>query len=212
MSPLPAGAARSTGAVVDAHTPLGYQLVSDGLVPDRLGSDGVVVGGAAPPTGVRPVGRQSRLDGPVCLSALPGPLSGPALLRPQLAVVLATDVAPQPTPGAAFLAVAGVCLVLEVVDEQETVAAVVVGEQLLEPETDGTVVLYGGRATTVSVPAGSADRVAQLAWLAATNGGLAAGQLVLPVPRRSGAALPAVPGTWQVQGPGSAVLPVRVTP
>lgn len=134
-------------------------------------------------------------------------------VRPQLAVVLGDEVVAGATTGAVCLAIAGACLAVEIVDEHGELALALTGEQLLEPEVDGPVSLYTGSGPElVTVPSAPSDRIAQVQWLASATGGLSAGALILPVPRRFGEAPRPAAGTWEVRGPLRATLIARVTP
>jgi hypothetical protein len=173
-----------------------------------------VIGGDEPDT-TRPVGfapaewGQWR-DGPIPLATVAG-----YQLRPQLAVVLATGVTPGMTPGALFLAIAGRCLVVTVVDTAGATVAVVADEQLLEPTASGPAVLLGPTGVASCEPATDTDVVGQLHWLVTSTelsaAGLSAGQMVFPIPRRAARPLPAAAGTWQANGPAGASIPVAMT-
>jgi len=134
-------------------------------------------------------------------------------LRPQLVVVLSRDVTSDMTPGAITLAIGGGCLALEVLNEQNTIIAALIGERLLPPEADGPVSLYSGSlpAFSTTIPSTPTDRVEQLSWLASTKP-LSAGQLVFPVPQEYGDPIPVVQATWEIRGPCSATLIARTTP
>ena len=180
---------RATGTT--ARQSRGSQLIADG--------DGRCIG-------FRPLARCGHLSDDTPLGELEG-----RRLRADLAVVLRHGVPAGASPGAVVLAAAGVCVVLAVVDDRDGVVALWVGEHLLPLSADGQVRLDGGGAVSTTVPADPGDRVPQLQWLAATAGGLDAGELVLTVPRRSGAALPAAAGPWEACFPDAATLSVRVT-
>lgn len=178
-----------------SSTLLGYQMIGRSTLDGKR------------PVGFRPVGRRAWRDSPAALEAVAG-----RHLRPRLAVVLGRDVVPGTAPGAVFLALAGCCLVIEVVDGGGAIAGAFVGERLLEPEADGTVTLFGPAGVSVGEPASVADVVAQVSWLAAAAAGLPAGRLVFPVPARPAEPLPVAAGVWQADGPDGSTLAVTVTP
>lgn len=184
--------------LADPSPPLGYHVV---------GSDGT---GTTHPTRLVPVGRGQWRDGPIPLAEV-----ADDYLRPQLAVVLAEEVRPGTTPGAAFLAVAGRCLAVTVVDTAGRIVAVLAAQRLLEPSAGGPVALFGPTGSTSCDPAADSDVIDQLQWLASSpalsGNGFSAGQMVIPIPRRAGRPLPAAAGTWQLTGPEAAVVSLTLT-
>jgi hypothetical protein len=185
----------SAGLVVEPRSSLGYQMIP-GRPP-----------GAVKPIGFRSISRSDHLVGPLAVAPLRG-----RHLRPQLAAVLADEIRPGAGPGAVALAIAGRCLVILVVNDRDAVTGVLLGDRLLEPEAEDPVSLWHGTARSVMQPARHADLIVQLQWLAATAGGLNAGQLLIPVPREPGDPLPAAPGAWMAEGPGAATLIARIAP
>ena len=181
-----------TAAVMAARPTLGYQVI-----PDRTGR----------PVGVRSMPRGGHLGDETPLAAIAG-----RRLVPGLAVVLGAQVPPAASPGAAALAVAGICVVVTVTDGNDAVVALWVGEHLLDPAVDGPVTLTGGGAVSVTFPTDPADRVPQVQWLASTLGGLEAGTVVLTAARTAGLALSAAPGPWEAGFAGAGTLSVRVLP
>lgn len=163
--------------------------------------------GAAKPIGFRSIRRADHLVGPLAVAPLHG-----RYLRPQLAAVLADDIRPGAGPGAVALAIAGRCVAIVVVNDRDAATGVLLGDRLLEPEAEDPVSLWYGTSRSILLPAQHADLIVQLQWLAATAGGLHAGQLLFPVPRESGDRLPAAPGMWTAAGPDAATLIVRITP
>lgn len=165
---------------------------------------------ATHPVGFTPVRCEQRQVSPIPLA-----VGAAGYLRPQLAVVLADDVTPEMTPGAVFLAIAGRCLVVTLVDTAGATTGVVIGERLLSPSASGPVALTGPAGTARCEPAQESEAVSQLQWLAAsvelTTAGLSAGQLVLPVPRRAARPLPVAAGPWQVTGPDAAAVSLAFT-
>jgi hypothetical protein len=158
------------------------------------------------PLALQSIARRPWSD-PVQLSTVAG-LS----LRPQLALVLATDAPAGLSPGALFLAVAGACVVVELLDPNGAVDGAFVGERLLPADIDGPVRLTSAGGESVCVPASPGERLTQLEWLATSVGGLRAGQLVCAVPATAGRPLPVAAGAWRVEGPDSAGLTVTVVP
>ncbi|MBX7265774.1 hypothetical protein KIF24_06875 [Micromonospora sp. Llam7] len=186
---------KPVGLATEARSCLGYQMIAGRP------------SGAAKPVGFRSISRTGHLAGPLAEAALRG-----RYLRPQLAAVLADEIRPGAGPGAVALAIAGRCVAILVVNDREAATGVLLGDRLLEPEAEDSVSLWHGTSRSVLRPAEHADLIVQLQWLAATAGGLHAGQLLFPVPREPGDRLPVVPGTWTAQGPDAATLIVRITP
>ncbi|MFO7274163.1 MAG: fumarylacetoacetate hydrolase family protein [Bacillota bacterium] len=159
------------------------------------------------------------VDGPLSLRRFVQPR-----LEPELAVLLKAPVPPDASPGAAWAAVAGFVLAVDVLDSvwegyrftaPEVVAdnasggAFILGQRLLQPaEIRGTLRLYlNGRPVTEGPVEALADTGQQLCWLASRTGGLAAGQFVgLGSPA---AAVPAEPGVLEVTW-GDAYLTCRL--
>jgi hypothetical protein len=148
-----------------------------------------------------PVPPELLLTSPVRLGRLPRPR-----LDPELAVVLASDVAAGTGHEAAYLAIGGAFLALGVLEDGDSAAGVLVGDRLLDLPLEGALSLYLDAELLREVPVealGSpGERVARLA---AEAGGLEAGATVL----LSSGAEPAEAhaGTLELLGPeGSALV------
>lgn len=155
------------------------------------------------------------LESPVRLGSMPQPR-----LEPELAVVLAGDLAPDASPGTARLAVGGAFLAIDflssvwegyefgvagVIADNASGGGFLLGDRLLGEPLEGNLRLYHGGRLLTEGPVGDAGNAAEkLAWLAGAAGGLDAGQVVfLGSPA---ATQEATPGTVELYGPGGSVL------
>jgi 2-oxo-3-hexenedioate decarboxylase len=143
--------------------------------------------------------------------------------EPEVAVVLASDIAPRSTPGAIHRAIGATVLAVDVLDSIWSGYAFSL-PQVVADNTSGGMFVLGHQAYD-QVPAGHltahldgelvaagdlseiGDPIANLQWLATDVGGLLAGQTVfLGSPA---AAVAARPGLLEIEGPGGYRLDVR---
>lgn len=161
------------------------------------------------------------LEGEVHLSRFVQPR-----VEPEVTVILRDPVPADATPAAAWRAVGGTFLAVDILDSvwtgyRFTVAEVVAdnssgGAFLLSPRLSGqypsgTLSLYVNGELKAQGPVEVlGDPGERLAWLAGQVGGLSPGQIIfLGSPA---AALPAEPGVLEVTGPGDAALIARLCP
>lgn len=147
-------------------------------------------------------------------------------VEPELAVVLRDPIPAEATPTAAWRAVGGTFLavdildsawagyrftVVEVVADNSSGGAFLLGPRLSDEYPAGTLRLYlNGELKTEGPVSALGDPGERLSWLAGQVGGLAPGQVVfLGSPA---AALPAEPGVLEVAGPGGGTLLARLCP
>jgi 2-keto-4-pentenoate hydratase len=141
-------------------------------------------------------------------------------LEPELAVILAEDLAPEVSPGAVHSAIGGIFLAVDFlssvwVDYEFSVPDVVadnvsgggflLGERLLNEPLEGNLRLYhNGQLLTEGLVGDIGDIEGWLLWLTKGVGGLEAGQTIfLGSPA---AAQKAEPGTVELHGPRGSVL------
>lgn len=159
------------------------------------------------------------LESPVSLNRFIQPR-----FEPELAAVLKDDVPSDATPGAAFLAVGGVFLAIDLLDsiwegydfritdvvaDNASGGGFLLGEKLMELPVDGQLRLYiDGELLAQGSLDVLGDPGEKLAWLASEVGGLKAGQVVFlgsPV-----AAQAVRPGTLELYGPDGSTLIARL--
>lgn len=144
--------------------------------------------------------------------------------EPELAAVLKDDVSPDATPGAAFLAVGGVFLAIDLLDsiwegydfritdvvaDNASGGGFLLGERPMDLPVEGELRLYLDGELLAEGPLDVlGDPGEKLAWLAGEVGGLKAGQMVFlgsPV-----AAQAVRPGTLELHGPNGSALIARL--
>lgn len=161
------------------------------------------------------------LDGVVRLDAFIQPR-----IEPELALILADDVAPAATPGQAARAIGGIFLGVDILDsvwagytfgaaevtaDNTSGGAFLLGERMLAlNELAGELRLtIDGRLIGAGAVADLGDIPGRLNWLAEAVGGLRAGQTIfLGSPA---AAQPAQPGVLELSGPSGTLLTAWIT-